>query len=70
MFSFLKSHAGRAVCGLAVMVGMVVIPDLLNWVAATLALAWSVHHLREAFRIADSEAEHDDDDDAAGRLAA
>ena len=62
MFDFLKSHAGRAVCGLAVMVAMVMIPYLLNWVAATFALAWSIHHLREAFRLAEVEVEIDDDD--------
>ena len=67
MFSFLSSHAGRAVCGLAVMLAMILIPNFLNWVAATFTLAWSVHHLRESFRIVDAEGESDD---AAERFAA
>lgn len=69
MFAFLRSHAGQATCGLAVMAAMILIPQFLNWVAATFTLAWSVHHLRESFRIVDA-ANEDDDDDAADRFAA
>ena len=69
MFGFLRSHAGMATCGLGVMAAMILIPQFLNWVAATFTLAWSVHHLRESFRIVDAGAE-DDEDDAAERFAA
>ena len=54
MWGFFRSHAGLATIGMCLVCLLLSWPPAISWLMATLLLAFSIHHLFEAFRELDA----------------